>query len=89
MDQLLVDRIYECAFAPEGWPSVLEELAQIADARGGHFFTATTKVLNWAASPKIRDGMVRSVNSDLLTRGHRVGRLCQARHAGFLTETDI
>lgn len=89
MDPLLVDRIYECAFAPERWPGVLDELAQIADARGGLLFTATTKVLNWAASAKVHDGTARFVNSDLLTRGHRVGRLCQARHAGFLTEPDL
>ena len=74
MDQLLVDRIYESAFTPELWPGVLDDLARIADARGGHLFTATTKVLNWTASPTLRDGMVRFAGSDLLTRGQRAGR---------------
>ena len=37
MDQQLIDRIYECSVAPELWPGVLDELAKIADARGGSF----------------------------------------------------
>jgi hypothetical protein len=28
MDPQLIDRIYECAFAPECWPGVLDELAK-------------------------------------------------------------
>jgi len=31
----LIDRIHESAFAPELWPGILDELAQIAEARGG------------------------------------------------------
>jgi hypothetical protein len=27
MDQQLIDRLYECSFAPEFWPGVLDELA--------------------------------------------------------------
>jgi hypothetical protein len=41
VNQHLIDRIYECSFAPELWPAVLDELAQIADARGGLLFAAT------------------------------------------------
>ena len=85
MDQQLIDRIYECSFAPEFWPGVLDELAKIADARGGHFFAATTEVLNWTASAILRAGMERFAKSDLVTRGQRCARLCDARHAGFLT----
>ncbi|WOJ91654.1 hypothetical protein RZS28_19565 (plasmid) [Methylocapsa polymorpha] len=59
MDQRLIDRIYECAFAPGLWPGVLDELAQIADARGGLLFAANTKVVNWTASANLREGMER------------------------------
>ena len=89
MDSQLIDRIYECSFAPEFWPGVLDELAKIADAPGGHLFTASTKVLNWTASAIFRDTMERFANSDLVTRGQRCTRLCGARHAGFLTEYDL
>jgi hypothetical protein len=89
MDPQLIDRIYECSFAPEFWPGVLDELAKIADAPGGHLFTASTKVLNWTASAIFRDTMERFANSDLVTRGQRCTRLCGARHAGFSTEYDL
>ena len=36
MDPELVDRIYECAFMPDEWPSALGELAAIATARTGY-----------------------------------------------------
>ena len=83
MDQQLIDRIYECSFAPEFWPSVLDELAQIADARGGLLMAANTEVVNWTASAILREGMERFAKSDSLTRGQRAGRLCGGRHAGF------
>ena len=61
MDQQLIDRIYECSVAPELWPSVLDELAQIAGARGGVLFAANTEVVNWTASASLREGMERFV----------------------------
>ena len=38
----LIDRIYECAFAPELWPAVLDDLGRICEARGGVLFAANT-----------------------------------------------
>jgi hypothetical protein len=35
MDPELLDRIYESSFAPELWPGVLGELAQLIDAPQG------------------------------------------------------
>ena len=89
MDPQLIDHIYECSVAPELWPGVLDELAQIADARGGVLFVANTEVVNWTASAILREGMEIFAKSDLLTRGQRGARLCRARHAGFLTEYDV
>ncbi len=71
MDQQLIDRIYECAFAPEFWPGMLDDLAQIADARGGHLFSANTKVECWTASASLRGGMEIFVSHDLYTRSQR------------------
>jgi DNA-binding CsgD family transcriptional regulator len=90
MDEKLVDRIYECSFAPELWPDVLERLGQIADAEGGHFFVASkTKVLSWTASRSLHGGIEYFANSDILARGERCNRLCAAHHAGFLTEHEL
>jgi DNA-binding CsgD family transcriptional regulator len=89
LDPSLIDRIYECAFAPEFWPSVLDELAKIADARGGCLFAANHNVLNWTASTSLQGGMERFVSGQLYSRSQRVGRTLAARHAGFLTEHDV
>ena len=89
MDQKFIDRIYECSFAPECWPGVLDELAQIAGARGGHMFAATTEVLSWTASAILRDGTKRFADSGLVVRGQRCTRLLAARHSGFMTEHDL
>jgi DNA-binding NarL/FixJ family response regulator len=35
MNEALIDRIYECAFVPDLWPGVLDDLSEIASARGG------------------------------------------------------
>lgn len=89
MDQSLIDQIYECAFAPELWPSILDELAQIAEARGGTFFVANTKVVSWTSSVSLRVGMEIFAKSDIVARGQRGNRVIAARHAGFLTEHDL
>jgi DNA-binding CsgD family transcriptional regulator len=90
VDQKLIDRIYECSFAPELWPDVLDGLAKIADAQGGSFFVASsTRVLSWTASQVFRPGVEWFANSDLVTRGQRCIRLCAARHPGFLGEHEL
>jgi DNA-binding CsgD family transcriptional regulator len=89
MDQQLIDRIYECAFGPECWPGVLDELARIADARGGYLLTVNAGVQNWIASESMRIPMEQTVKGDWLRRGQRLRRICSARRCGFLTEYDI
>jgi len=89
MDPELVDRIYESSFVPELWPSVLDELAQIAAARGGVLFTANTTVSKWAASARLREKFTTYVRDGWLTRGQRRDRLFGARNAGFLVDHDL
>ena len=89
MDPQLIDRIYESSFVPELWPGVLDELARTADAVGGLFFVANTKVVSWTSSAIMRYGMEKFAKSDIVARGQRGNRLIAARHAGFLTEHDL
>jgi hypothetical protein len=44
MDPQLVDRIYECAFMSDQWPSALGELAAIATARTGFLFVSKGEI---------------------------------------------
>jgi DNA-binding CsgD family transcriptional regulator len=89
MDERLVDEIYECSFAPELWPNVLDRLAQMTDAIGGTFFVASsTGVQSWTASEPARLGMELFAKTNLATRGLRLARL-RAAHPGFVLETDL
>ena len=85
----LVDRIYECAFTPERWPEVCDELARIADARGAFLFTANDDVIHWTASNALRAGVARFVAGDYYRRSPRAARSIALHHAGFITERDI
>jgi hypothetical protein len=44
MDPELLDRIYESSFAPELWPGVLGELAQLIDAPQGALFNQSINI---------------------------------------------
>jgi DNA-binding CsgD family transcriptional regulator len=89
MTSQLIDRIYECAFVPELWPSVLDELAKIAEARGGFLFAANKEVRNWTASASLQAGMHAFVSGRYYETSSRANRAIGARHAGFLREHDI
>jgi DNA-binding CsgD family transcriptional regulator len=89
MDQTLVNDIYECSFAPELWPNVLDRLAEMTDAVGGTFFVASsTGVQSWTASEPLRLGLELFAKTGLATRGGRLTRL-RAAHPGFVLETDL
>ncbi len=93
MDQQLIDRIYECSFAPELWPGVLDELARIAEARGSVFFAVNshTGIIRWTASAAIREHMATYVTEGWMMDKHRQRhpRLLDAHHPGFLVEYDV
>jgi hypothetical protein len=80
---------YECAFAPEHWPGVFDELAKIANARGAFLFTANRKVINWTASASLRAGVQAFVAGDFYSRSARPTRALASGHAGFVREYDV
>ncbi|MBS0363963.1 MAG: helix-turn-helix transcriptional regulator [Proteobacteria bacterium] len=88
MNPELIDRIYECAFAPEGWPAVLDEISIVAEARGGSLFTANQAVLNWTSSRSMADVWDALMTRGLMACGDRFRRLVEVRHSGFVTELD-
>jgi DNA-binding CsgD family transcriptional regulator len=92
MEQEFIDRIYECAFIPECWPGVLDELARVADARGGILMATnvTSKnVVNWTTSTAIEDLMQRFVGSGAFARMNRVREFSKVRRGGFISEAEV
>ncbi len=89
MNDVLIDRIYECSFVPELWPSVLDDLAHVADSKGGILFTVKEKMLNWTSSANMKD-IFQSYVTDGWFR-HCDRRLCifSAQDPGFHVEHDF
>ena len=89
MVQELIDRIYECSFAPDMWPDVLDELSHLAEAQGGVLFAARERVPRWTASPAICEHVENFMRGDWLSNCTRGGKLFSRRHPGFLTDDDV
>jgi DNA-binding CsgD family transcriptional regulator len=89
MVQELIDRIYECSFAPDMWPDVLDELSHLAEAQGGVLFAARERVSRWTASPAICEHVENFMRGDWLSNCTRGGKLFSRRHPGFLTDDDV
>ncbi len=84
----VVDRIYEASVVPELWPSVLDELAAMADARGGLLFSAR-KVLSWTASGSVREVFESYVNDGWFMRCPRRPCLMSQTQPSFFVEQDF
>ena len=85
----LIDRIYECSFVPDLWPGVLDELAELTDARGGLLFSAADRVLNWTASPSLKDIFQSYVTDGWFRRCPRQVCLFSRSQPSFLVEHDF
>ena len=84
----LIDRIYECSVVPELWPSVLDELATLTEARGGLLFSAH-KALCWTASGTVRDVFDEYVNAGWFKRCSRRVCLMSQTEPSFFVEQDF
>ncbi|MGZ3298156.1 MAG: helix-turn-helix transcriptional regulator [Asticcacaulis sp.] len=89
MDADLIDRIYECAFVPDLWPGVLDELARIADAQGGLLFSVRERTLNWTASVTLEDIFHAYVADGWFKRCSRQICLFGSAQPAFLVEHDF
>ena len=99
MSQKIIDAIYECCLVPECWPDVLDQLSEIAGARGGVLFTATAAkaIPYWVGSRGISDDLEAYVSEGWLLSDQRQPRLFTSDYdrmftsdrASFLTEQDL
>ena len=86
----LIDRIYECAFMSEQWPSLLGELAEIAKARAGFLFVSKKAIHHFTSSTEIgRDTIQPLVDTGWIASCERFRRMLAAEHSGFLTDLDL
>jgi DNA-binding CsgD family transcriptional regulator len=84
----LIDEIYEAAVIPERWISVLDRLAQLADAEGTLLFAAAPGQPRWLSSDRIRGPIEAWVESSFYQDNPRGQRLVPTRESRFLTDLD-
>lgn len=84
----LIDEIYEAAVIPGRWISVLDRLAQLADAEGTLLFAAAPGQPRWLASDRIRGPIEAWVESSFYQDNPRGQRLVPTREPRFLTDLD-
>lgn len=85
----LIDRIYECSFVPDLWPGVLDDLAGLADSRGGLLFSARDRVLKWTASANLTEIFRSYVEDGWFARCPRRVCLFGQSLPGFFVEHDF
>jgi DNA-binding CsgD family transcriptional regulator len=86
----LIDRLYESAFVPELWPSVLGEMADIATARAGFLFVSKGEIHRWASSTEVGAEAIKPfVESGWVARSDRFNRMMAIRDIGFQTEAAL
>lgn len=84
-----IDKIYECAYIPELWPTVLDDLSEKTGAWGGMLFTATPYATRWIASDSTSKFFDQFLNNGWMQRNPLVERGIRKDHAGFLTDLDL
>jgi hypothetical protein len=84
----LIDRIYECSVVPELWPTVLDDLASLTEARGGLLFSAH-RALSWTASGTVRDVFDEYVSEGWFNRCSRRLCLMSQTQPSFFVEQDF
>jgi hypothetical protein len=84
----LIDDIYEAAIVPEKWQSVLDRLAQMADAEGSLLFAAGPGTPRWLSSQSIQDAIEEWTKSKWFLDNPRGQRLVPIDEPRFLTDLD-
>ncbi|MBL0374601.1 helix-turn-helix transcriptional regulator [Rhizobium sp. KVB221] len=84
-----IDRIYEAAFVPENWYSVLDRMARSIDAEGTLLFCATDSTSRSLVSDGIVDLVDKFNEQKWSSRNIRAARLFAACHEGFLNDGDL
>jgi DNA-binding CsgD family transcriptional regulator len=83
-----IDEIYEAAILPEKWESVLDRLAEMANAEGTLLFAAGPGVPRWLASPAIESTIEEWTRSRWYLDNPRGQRLVPLSEPRFLTDLD-
>lgn len=88
MNTDLVDRIYEAAFVPELWPSLLDDMACLTEGKGGLLLTVRDKILSWTSSDNLEEAFDSYIKQGWFNRCDRRVCMFKKAHSEFLIEND-
>lgn len=90
MEDPLVDSIYEAAVVGEGWPGVLQQVAERGDAVLAALVTSHADLpLDWRLSPGAGAAADAYLRSDAPLRSEAIPRVIGSNWAGFLTDEEL
>ncbi len=85
----IVDDIYEAGAVPERWPSLLQRISNLVEARGTILFVARQEALKYRASPKLEALAPIYFERGYQFRDERTRRLFHHNLAGFVQDLDV
>ena len=88
MKSAFIDRVYEASFAPDLWPGILSDLAEMTESKGGLLLSTKEKTLNWTASDSVYGAFDEYLKGGWFRRCGRRVCLLEKAHSAFLTELD-
>ncbi|MCB1542587.1 MAG: helix-turn-helix transcriptional regulator [Rhodoblastus sp.] len=91
MDSAIVQRIYEAAFLPDGWPGVLDAIIAHVEARGSIMFVANPQrsLMRLTASTEIRPLAEEYAAAGWPQRDGKLERILKSGRAGFVADHEI
>ncbi len=82
----LIDAIYEAAFFPENWLSILDDMARMNGFHGTALFNASARGSRALASRSLDDITQKILAEGWMTRNTRAAHLINIQHDGFVDE---
>lgn len=87
-DADIVDHIYEAAFIPELWPSVLERVAHVTGLYGGSIYTCGAGYSAIAASRNCQQHLADLISLGWAENNIRAEAIISRKHNSFLADHD-
>jgi DNA-binding CsgD family transcriptional regulator len=84
----LEDDIYEAAFEPAAWPSILHKVAQAVDAEGALLANISSPFLPWFASDEVRKLYDDFYSGGWAYENAKTRALVTTPHRGFISDAD-
>lgn len=91
MKPAIIERIYEAAFLPEGWPEALDAIIAHVEARGSIMFVGNPQAnfMRLASSTEIRRLAEDYAAGGWPQRDGKLERILQSGRAGFITDYEL